>query len=99
MIVRLEQRGSDVLVPVKVVPGSSREDIAGALGERLKVRTRAPAEDGRANRAVCALLAAALGVKTRDVAIASGAGRPDKVVRIRGISTTHAAAALGLSEE
>ena len=38
--------GADLLVRVKAVPGSSRDAIAGALGDRLKVRV---AEIGRAH--------------------------------------------------
>ncbi len=34
---------------IKVVPASSRDCIAGWLGETLKVRVRAPAECGKAN--------------------------------------------------
>ncbi|MGH2901193.1 MAG: DUF167 domain-containing protein, partial [Solirubrobacteraceae bacterium] len=47
---------------IKVVPGSSRDDVAGWLGETLKVRVSAPAERGRANAAAETLLADALGV-------------------------------------
>jgi uncharacterized protein YggU (UPF0235/DUF167 family) len=50
------------------------------LGERLKVRVRAPPEDGRANAAVCAVIAAWLGVKR--VAVVSGHTRPEKTVVI-----------------
>ncbi len=37
---------------LKVVPKSSRDCIAGWLGDALKVRVRAPAERGKANAAV-----------------------------------------------
>ncbi|MFP6608142.1 MAG: DUF167 domain-containing protein, partial [Myxococcota bacterium] len=47
---------------VKVVPGSSRDAIAGWLGEALKVRVRAPAERGKANASVEKIVADALGV-------------------------------------
>lgn len=84
MSLRLEQSGPDVLLWIKAVPGASRDQIAGMLGDRLKIRVRAPAEDGRANRAICDLLAATLGLKARDIAIDSGAGYAEKVVRIAG---------------
>ena len=52
-------------VPLKVVPSASRDEVAGWLGDVLKGRVRAPAERGRANKAVEVLLAAELGVMTR----------------------------------
>ena len=55
----ISRDGGDVLIRVKVVPGASRAGIAGVLGDRLKVRVSAPAEGGRANKAVCAVIAAA----------------------------------------
>lgn len=71
-------------IAVKVVPGASRPGIAGALGDRLKLRVAEPAEGGRANRAVIALVSRWLAVK--DVEIVSGHGRPEKSVRVLGIA-------------
>jgi uncharacterized protein (TIGR00251 family) len=78
--------GNGVRVWVKAVPRSSRDQIAGVLGDRLKVRVSAPAEDGRANKAVCATIAKALGIKARQVTIESGHTSPEKIVRIEGVS-------------
>ncbi|MEX2218754.1 MAG: DUF167 domain-containing protein [Phycisphaerales bacterium] len=75
-----------VRLAIKAVPGARRDEIAGRLGDRLKVRTSAPPEDGRANSAVCALVAAALGIRPRDVRIVSGHARPEKVLEIDGVS-------------
>ncbi len=40
---------------LKVVPGSSRDEIVGWLGDSLKVKVKAPPEKGRANEAVDAM--------------------------------------------
>ncbi len=91
--------GSDtpaVRVALKVVPGSRREEIAGMLGERLKVRVSAPPEDGKANRAVCRVLAGALGVSERDVTIVAGASNPEKVARVAGLRGAEVRERLGL---
>jgi uncharacterized protein (TIGR00251 family) len=82
--VRIEQHGDDVLIHIKAVPGASRDQVAGAVGDRLKVRISAPPEGGKANRAICRLLAKALGVKAKDVTIESGQTSPEKVIRIAG---------------
>lgn len=90
----IEPSGSDCLIRLKVVPGSSRDAISGALGDRLKVKVAAAAESGKANKAVCELLARTLGVKPRDVEIVSGQTSPEKVVRIAGLSAEQAMAKL-----
>jgi uncharacterized protein (TIGR00251 family) len=64
---------------LKVVPGASREQVAGPLGDRLKVRVAAPPEGGKANRAVCGLIAALTGARAE---VAAGHGSPEKTVRI-----------------
>ena len=67
-----------------MVPGASRSEIVGVLGDRLKVRVASPAEGGKANRAVIELLAERLGLPVRDVELFSGHTSRDKTVRIRG---------------
>lgn len=84
-----EQRGCTIRL--KVVPGSSRSAIAGWLGERLKVRVAAPPEAGKANEAVRRLLAGALGVPPRQVAIIAGESTPEKTVLISGVSAEQVA--------
>jgi uncharacterized protein (TIGR00251 family) len=91
------QRVADGLVlRLKVVASARRSALAGALGERLKVRIAAPAQDGRANAAVLALIGAWLGC--RRAAIISGASSPEKSVHLPGVSTLSSAqlAAAGL---
>jgi len=83
-------------IALKVVPGASRDRIAGPLGERLKVQVRAAPEKGKANRAVCDLLASALGVKRGDVAVVRGQTRPEKDLAVRGVGPTAASRRLGL---
>lgn len=75
-----------VLLPVKGVPGARRDEVVGRLGERLKVRVSAPPEGGRANRAICAAVARALGLPAGRVSIHSGGTNPEKVLRVEGIT-------------
>ena len=83
-----EQSGDDVLIWIKAVPGASCDEIAGIIGDRLKVRISAAPEAGKANKAICKLLASALGVKVKQVSIESGQSNPEKIVRLVGIPHT-----------
>lgn len=70
---------------VRVSPGAKRDRILGEHGGALKVAVRSPAEKGRANRELCRLVAAALGLAPRDVAILKGETVRDKVLLLRGM--------------
>jgi uncharacterized protein (TIGR00251 family) len=70
-------------VDVWVVPGASRNEITGRHGDRIRVRVTPPAEGGRANRAVCALISAVVG---RPVSLLKGETSRSKVLFIEGAS-------------
>ena len=70
---------------LKVVPGSSRDEIVGWLGDSLKVKVKAPPEKGRANEAVIALLAERLGIDASSIAVVSGHSSHAKVVEVDGM--------------
>ncbi len=70
---------------VKVVPKSSRNGIAGWMGEVLKINVTAPPERGKANDAVEAVLAEALGLSRKQVRLVSGLTSARKVVEIDGL--------------
>jgi len=80
--------GDAVTVAVKVHPRARHPRLHGpvpdAAGERLAIGVREPAEDGRANRAVCAALAAAVGVPPSQVDVTAGAAARRKTLRISG---------------
>ena len=74
-----------MILPVKVVPKSSRNRVAGWVGDALKVCVTAVPEKGKANAAVAALLAEALGVPKEHVRIVSGRASPRKTIEIDGL--------------
>lgn len=75
-------------IPVKVVPGSSRNAISGWLNDALKVRVREKPEKGGANRAVERLLAKILALQPGRVRIVSGFSSARKLVLIEGMTET-----------
>jgi uncharacterized protein (TIGR00251 family) len=70
---------------VKVVPGSSRDQIVGWLGDALKIKVAAPPEKGKANEAVIALVAERLGVARGAVEIVAGHSAATKELAIAGV--------------
>ena len=93
----LRTDGPAVVIAVRVAPRAKRSAIAGERAGRLLIQTTAPPVDGRANEAVCRLLAKTLGVATGRVRIAGGTHARDKLVRIDGITVADAAHHLGLT--
>ena len=86
MALKLHEKDGAVLFAVKVVPNSSREMIAGLLGDRLKVKVVQPPEDGKANRAVEEFLARTLGLAPSHVTVIAGHSRPQKTIRVVGLT-------------
>ncbi len=81
-----------VSVAVKVQSKSRRPGLQGRApavdGERLRIGVTEAAEDGRANRAACATLAAALGIAPSLVSVTQGATSREKTLRIEGDPAT-----------
>jgi len=71
---------------VKVVPGASRNRVAGRYGEGVKVQVMAPPEKGRANEAVLEVLAEWLGVRPGQIRVESGQTQPRKKILVDGVS-------------
>ncbi len=93
----LRADGPAVLIAVRVAPRARRSAIAGERAGRLLVETTAPPVDGRANEAVCRLLAKTLGVANGRVRLTSGTHARDKLVQIDGITVADVARRLSLT--
>lgn len=82
-----------VVVAVWVVPGSSRDVVGGLHDGALRVRTTAPAEGGKANRAVARLVAAHLGAARAEVVSGHSARRKRILVWGQTVEGAHRALA------
>lgn len=83
-----------VCLHLKAVPGASRTKIAGVLGDRLKVQVAAPPEGGKANQAICDLLAKTFSLPKRDVSVIKGTTNPQKTVQLSGLDVAKVIAVL-----
>lgn len=68
-------------ISIKVYPRSSRKTVV-EDGERLKVYVHEAAADGKANDAVCILIAEKFGVPKSRVCIVRGETAREKVIEI-----------------
>ncbi len=84
---------------IKVVAGAAQSSIAGWLGDRLKLRVNAVAEKGKANAAVEATIAEALGLHKTAVRIVAGQTSPRKTLEVSGMAPSTIDKILGRPEK
>ena len=80
-----------LILEIRVQPRASHDEIAGARGERLKIRLTAPPVDGKANSQLLKFLATLFGVRRNQVTLISGARNRDKRIAIESPKTLPAA--------
>lgn len=77
-----------LMLTVRVTPKASRDVVSGTMatpdGLALKVAVTAPADKGKANAAVIALLAKSFGVAKSQITLTLGETDRRKVLRISG---------------
>jgi uncharacterized protein (TIGR00251 family) len=86
----LSERDGSALVRVRLQPRAGRDEIVGERDGALVVRVSAPPVEGRANEALCRLLAKAAGVAAGRASVVKGASGRDKVVRLDGVAAADA---------
>jgi uncharacterized protein len=81
---------------VRLQPRARRDEIAGERAGAVLVRVTAPPVDGKANDALCRLVARAAGVAPSRVTVIRGHTARDKVLEVEGVDPHELRAALGL---
>jgi uncharacterized protein (TIGR00251 family) len=74
-----------VRITVRVTPRSGRESIAAGAGGVFSVRVAAAPADGKANAAVCRVVADAFGVPKTSVKVVRGATSRIKTLEVDGV--------------
>jgi uncharacterized protein len=69
-----------------IVPNAKSDMVVGHHGDAIKITLRAPATEGKANKALIRFLAAQLGILPRQIALMRGHKSRSKLIRIEGLS-------------
>ena len=81
----LRQTSRGITLSCRVQPRTSRNAIAGVMGDSLKIALTAPPVDGKANAELCRFLADKAGLPKSSVSILSGETSRTKVILFSGI--------------
>jgi uncharacterized protein (TIGR00251 family) len=84
-------------IAVRLKPRGSRDELLGVRDGVLEAKVTAPPVDGRANKALCKLIAKRVGVAPSQVTVVRGAKSREKVVRVEGVEKKAIESALGAS--
>jgi uncharacterized protein len=86
--------GQEARIEVRLRPRGRGDELIGVEGGVLQARVVAPPVDGRANKALCRLIAKRAGVAPSRVSVIRGGKSRDKLVRVEGIDEPALRAAL-----
>jgi hypothetical protein len=84
--VKLTSQEGTVRFEVHAKPRAKKSQILGPKGDCLEVSLAAPPVDGAANEELVRVLAKALGIPKKAVAIARGASSRTKLVEVSGLT-------------
>lgn len=81
-------------IAVRLRPRGHRDELMGVREGVLQARVSAPPVEGRANLALCKLIAKRVGVAPSQVSVVRGERSRDKLVRVEGIEPAELRAAV-----
>lgn len=82
-------------IEVRLRPRGDRDELLGLRDGVLQARVTAPPVDGRANKALCRLVAKRLGVPSSRVSVVRGKRSRDKLVAVDGLAAASLERLLG----
>jgi uncharacterized protein (TIGR00251 family) len=97
-VIHLESHKEGVVLAVRALPGSRRDEIRGEHGGALKVAVTQAPEKGKANKAIIELLARRLGIKRSQFELLSGETTAQKRFLIRGVTADALLSILGQAD-
>jgi uncharacterized protein (TIGR00251 family) len=85
-----------VTFTVRLQPRARRDEVVGERDGVVVIRVTAPPVGGKANEALCRLIAKKAGVAPSRVEIVRGHSAREKVIRVEGVDDAALRAALGV---
>jgi uncharacterized protein (TIGR00251 family) len=85
-MIAVTEHAEGCVLAVRAQPGAKRNGVVGEQNDALKVAVTAPADEGRANKALVEVLAEALGVRKSQVELIVGTKSRDKKFLVRAVS-------------
>jgi uncharacterized protein (TIGR00251 family) len=82
----IKETPDGVIFNIRVLPRSSRCEIAGIQNDALKLKITAPPVEGKANEECIRFLSDTLGIKRNRISIIAGRKSKNKSVAINGLS-------------
>ena len=96
---RIQDHDEGSVLTVRVLPRARKSVLAGWHDNALKVRLAAPPVEGKANLALIAFLAKALGIRKQQIELLSGDHSRQKRLLIRDLTAEEVCAQLGLDQQ
>jgi hypothetical protein len=79
---------AEARIEVRLRPRGHRDQLMGMADGVLLARVAAPPVDGRANKALCRMIAKRIGMAPSKVSVVQGEKSRNKLVRVEGVSAT-----------
>jgi uncharacterized protein (TIGR00251 family) len=91
----IQEKNEDAIVALRVYPNAKKEIIDGIRDDHLIVRLNAPANEGKANKALVRFMSKMLRVPKSRISLVRGEKNRLKVIRIKGMSPVEVREHLG----
>ncbi len=83
----LQETPDGIILSVKVIPKSRKNEVVGEHDGELKIRITATPEKGCANNALIKFLAKRLGISKNRISLISGMSNRHKRILIKGVTS------------
>ena len=85
-MLNLQETEDGIILPVRIQPRSSKDEVVGEYNGALKIRLTSPPVEGEANRRCIEFLAKRLKIGKSQIEIIKGGRSRDKMIKIIGLT-------------